>query len=87
MFTIDETTTTTAKGWTYDASTKDVTVVVSKDNNGKLVANIQNDNPTFTNSYEAAPITAKIPVTKNIVPKGSSTTDITGKFTFTLAAE
>ena len=86
VFTIDETTTTTAKGWTYDASTKDVTVVVSKDNNGKLVANIQNDNPTFTNSYEAAPINAKIPVTKNIVPKGSSTTDITGKFTFTLAA-
>ena len=86
VFTIDETTTTTAKGWTYDASTKDVTVVVSKDNNGKLVANIQNDNPTFTNSYEAAPIKAKIPVTKNIVPKGSSTTDITGKFTFTLAA-
>ena len=86
VFTIDETTTTRAKGWTYDASTKDVTVVVSKDNDGKLVANIQNDNPTFTNSYEAAPITAEIPVIKNVIPKGSSTTDITGKFTFTLAA-
>ena len=53
-FTIDETTTTTQGGWTYDATTHDVTVTVSKDADGKLTATVAGNNPTFTNTYEAS---------------------------------
>lgn len=53
-FTIDETTTKTDKGWTYDTATHDVTVTVSKDAYGKLVASVEGNNPTFTNKYEAS---------------------------------
>ena len=51
-FTIDETTTTKAGGWTYDAATHDVTVKVTKVD-GKLVATVADNNPTFTNEYKA----------------------------------
>ena len=51
-FTIDETTTTKAGGWTYDAATHEVTVKVTKVD-GKLVATVADNNPTFTNEYKA----------------------------------
>ena len=40
----------------------------------------------FTNTYNAEPVKAQIPVKKNITPENSGANDITGKFTFTLAA-
>lgn len=50
-FVIDETTTTTKAGWTYDGDTAEITVHV-EDQNGKLViTSIDGNNPTFTNSY------------------------------------
>lgn len=50
-FVIDETTTTTKAGWTYDGDTAEITVHV-EDQNGKLViTSIDENNPTFTNSY------------------------------------
>ena len=55
-FTIDETTTTTAAGWTYDASTKTVTVHVTDEGfDGQLdiavEGGIEGNNPTFYNTY------------------------------------
>ncbi len=85
-FTIDETTTTTAAGWTYDSSTKDITITVSAGTDGKLSATIDGDNPTFENKYEAKSVKAQIPVKKNVTPENSGAADITGKFTFTLTA-
>ena len=85
-FVFDETTTTSAAGWTYDDSTKTMTVVVSAGANGSLVAEATGNNPTFTNTYHAEPVNAQIPVVKNITPAGAAVADITGKFTFTLSA-
>lgn len=55
-FTIDETTTTTADGWTYDANTKTVTVHVTDEGfDGQLdiavEGGIEGNNPTFYNTY------------------------------------
>lgn len=50
-FVIDETTTTTKAGWTYDGDTAEITVHV-EDQSGKLViTSIDGNKPTFTNSY------------------------------------
>ncbi|MGI6535420.1 MAG: Spy0128 family protein [Eggerthellaceae bacterium] len=86
-FTADETTETSAAGWTYDSSTHDITVTVTKNSDGTLTASTGGNNPTFTNSYTAAPVSAKIPVTKNLeVSDGLTPPDIAGKYTFTLKA-
>ena len=50
-FTIDETTTTNAGGWTYDSNTHNVTVHVA-DRGGKLtITGIDGNAPVFTNNY------------------------------------
>ena len=86
-FTADETTETSAPGWTYDSSTHDITVTVAKGADGSLTASTEGNNPVFTNSYAAAPVAAKIPVTKKLdVSDGLTAPDISGKYTFTLKA-
>ena len=41
-------------GWTYDRSTRVITVNVTDNGKGQLVAAVSDNNPTFENSYEAA---------------------------------
>lgn len=56
VFVVDETTTTTAGGWTYDDATYEVTVHVKDDGQGKLyVDGIDGNGPTFVNKYELQP--------------------------------
>ncbi len=86
VFKIDETTTTSAAGWTYDDATHNVTITVTENaDTHVLEAAIDGDNPTFTNTYHADPTTAIIPVRKDVTPgEGLAIPDIAGKFTFTL---
>ncbi len=87
QFKARETTTTTAGGWTYDDSEAVITVTIAKDAGGRLNATVVGNNPVFTNSYEAAPVEAEIPVEKILsVSEGLSAPNIREKFTFTLEA-
>ncbi|MBQ9825990.1 MAG: Cna B-type domain-containing protein [Firmicutes bacterium] len=70
-----EVTEATEKGYTT-SKTGDTGTIVS--NETKTAA--------FTNTYNADPVKAQIPVVKNVTPENSGAADITGKFTFTLAA-
>ena len=51
-------------GVTYDESTHTVTVKVTDNGEGKLVAAVTGNNPTFTNTYKAAPAKEIIKATK-----------------------
>ena len=51
-------------GVTYDTTTHKVTVKVVDNGAGKLVATVTDNNPTFTNTYKAAPAKATITATK-----------------------
>ena len=51
-------------GVTYDESTHTVTVKVTDNGQGQLVATATDNNPTFTNTYKAATTTATITATK-----------------------
>ena len=51
-------------GVTYDTATHEVTVNVTDNGQGQLVATATNNNPTFTNTYKAAKTTATITATK-----------------------
>ena len=51
-------------GVTYDKSTYNVTVNVTDNGQGKLVADVKDNNPTFTNTYKATSTTATITATK-----------------------
>ena len=51
-------------GVTYDESTHTVTVKVTDNGAGKLVATATDNNPTFTNTYKAAKTSATITATK-----------------------
>ncbi|MBQ0018287.1 MAG: Cna B-type domain-containing protein [Clostridiales bacterium] len=83
-FDVRETNANAPAGWTYDnSSAKTITVVVEKQD-GKLVASVEGNNPTFTNKYAPEPTTASISATK--VLQGDNAPDITGKYTFKLAA-
>ena len=67
-------------------ATKNITVVVEDNGKGQLVASFkEGDGVTFTNRYAPEPTTAKISVEK--ILKGTGAPDITGKYTFTLAAK
>lgn len=78
-------------------ASKTITVVVTDNGGGTLSATVNGANPTptdpanttFTNSYATTEVSAQIPVTKNlVVPSGlTGPGDITGKYTFTLAAQ
>ena len=52
------------KGVTYDESTHKVTVNVTDNGQGELVADVKDNNPTFTNTYKAATTSATITATK-----------------------
>jgi len=52
------------KGVTYDTATHKVTVNVTDNGQGQLVATVTGNNPTFTNTYKAATTTATITATK-----------------------
>ncbi len=78
-------------------ASKTITVVVTDNGDGTLSATVNGANPTptdpanttFTNSYATTEVSAQIPVTKTlVVPSGlTGPGDITGKYTFTLAAQ
>ncbi len=51
------------------------------------IASSTTSTAAFTNTYSAEPAKAQIPVVKNVTPEDSGAADITGKFTFTLAAD
>ena len=51
-------------GVTYDKSTHNVTVKVTDNGQGQLVADVKDNNPTFTNTYKAAKTSATITATK-----------------------
>lgn len=55
-FVIDETTEKTDEGWTYDTTTKEVTVHVKDDGEGNLyIESIDNNAPEFVNEYQLKP--------------------------------
>lgn len=86
-FKVHEANATAPAGWTYDTAEKTITVTVAKDNDGKLQATVEGNNPTVTNAYAASSTKAQIEVRKDLVsPDGDTAPDITGKFTFTLQA-
>ena len=51
-------------GVTYDTAKHEVTVNVTDNGQGQLVAAVTGNNPTFTNTYKAAPAKATITATK-----------------------
>ena len=67
-------------GVTYDTATHEVTVNVTDNGQGKLVATAINNNPTFTNTYKAATTTATITATKVLNGKALEA----GKYEFEL---
>ncbi len=79
-FTVKEQTGSKA-GWTYDTSAHDITVVVTYDGKGQLVAKVTGNNPTFTNTYKAA---AADPVTLTATKTLSGATLVAGQFSFEL---
>ncbi|MBQ7802554.1 hypothetical protein IJ380_01680 [Candidatus Saccharibacteria bacterium] len=76
-------------GWTFDNNserTLTVTVTTNKEN-GKLVAEVSGNNPTFTNTYSASATTPEefiraVQISKEIVDKSGSAKD--GTFDFEL---
>ena len=54
----------TAPGVTYDSTSRTVTVDVKDNGQGQLVATVNDNNPTFTNTYTAAATTATISAKK-----------------------
>ena len=70
VFTVDETTEAPSDEWVYDASTHDITVVVTDDGTGALSAEVTGDDPAFHNTYEDDVKT---------VSTGTSTTNIDGQ--------
>ena len=56
-------------GVTYDKSTHNVTVKVTDNGQGQLVADVKDNNPTFTNTYKATSTTATITATKVLTGK------------------
>lgn len=55
-FVIDEITEKTDEGWTYDTTTKEVTVHVKDDGEGNLyIESIDNNAPEFENEYQLTP--------------------------------
>ncbi|WP_025168811.1 Spy0128 family protein [Streptococcus oralis] len=67
-------------GVEYDPNAYEVTVVVTDNGQGKLVATATNNNPTFTNTYKAATTTATITATKVLNGKALEA----GKYEFEL---
>ena len=67
-------------GVTYDKSTHNVTVKVTDNGEGKLVADVKDNNPTFTNTYKATSTTATITATKVLNGKALEA----GKYEFEL---
>ena len=67
-------------GVTYDESTHKVTVKVTDNGAGQLVATATNNNPTFTNTYKAATTSATITTTKVLNGKALEA----GKYEFEL---
>ena len=67
-------------GVTYDESTHNVTVNVTDNGEGKLVATVTGNNPTFTNTYKAATTSATITATKVLNGKALEA----GKYEFEL---
>ena len=86
-FVIDETTTTTAGGWTYDDSTHEVTVHVKDNGEGELyIDGIDGNDPTFENVYKLQPAkfrAARFMLQGNKVLDGR-TWETGDEFTFTL---
>ena len=67
-------------GVTYDESTHNVTVNVTDNGKGKLVADVKDNNPTFTNTYKAAKTSATITAKKVLNGKALEA----GKYEFEL---
>ncbi|MCQ2546816.1 MAG: VWA domain-containing protein, partial [Clostridia bacterium] len=65
-FDIDETTTTSLGGWTYDSSVKEATVEVVDNGEGQLVATVsyKNNDNTFVNNYSVTGTSVKLEVEK-----------------------
>lgn len=86
-FVIDETTEKTDGGWTYDASTHDVTVHVKDNGEGALyIESIDGNNPEFENVYKLQPAkfrAARFMLQGNKVLDGR-TWEAGDEFTFTL---
>ena len=89
VFVIDETTTTTAGGWTYDGSTHEVTVHVKDNSEGELyIDGIDGNKPTFENVYKLQPAmfrAARFQLQGNKVLDGRNW-ETGDEFTFTLTA-
>ena len=67
-------------GVTYDTATHEVTVNVTDNGEGKLVATVTGNNPTFTNTYKAASTTVNITAKKVLEGKALEA----GKYEFEL---
>lgn len=60
VFDVTEDNTTTAAGWAYDDSTKQIVVTVTDNTEGELVASVEGNDPLFTNSYTAGSISTDV---------------------------
>ncbi len=82
---VKETTTSDAKGWKYDNSDHIITVKVAKDDDGKLaVKDVQDDNPTITNTYKADSVTVNT-VDAGFFNKNVGTGNNNGSYTFSFS--
>ena len=82
---VKETTTSDAKGWTYDNSDHAITVTVAKSADGKLaVTNVQGDNPTINNTYKADSVTVDT-VDARFFNKDVGTGNNNGSYTFSFS--
>lgn len=87
-FVIDETTEKTDEGWTYDTTTKEVTVHVEDNGEGNLyIGSIDNNTPEFVNEYHAgADYNAQGAGGLDITKKLNNRNMTADQFTFTIEA-
>ena len=82
---VKETTTSDAKGWTYDNSDHTITVTVAKGADGKLaVTDVQGNNPTISNEYKAASVEVNT-VDAGFFNKNVGTGNNNGSYTFSFS--
>ena len=94
VFTVTETTTTSAEGWTYDNAPKTITVHVTDPGDGQLDATVEGNNPIATNKYnepyipptptpdETDPSKSDLDVDKTLTGHDM----VAGEFSFTITA-
>ena len=85
VFDVTEDNTTTAAGWTYDGSTKQIVVTVTDNTEGELVASVEGNDPLFTNNYVPSSVIVGDDETGLQATKSVTGAPALSEFEFTLA--